>query len=385
MQLPDDTLRPIVILNVDDYDAGRYVRSRLLRDAGYEVHDAGTGAEALRLAEAFTPDLIVLDVHLPDMSGLDVCQQVKRSPQLEGTVVLQVSASAVSGEQQVLGLDTGADSYLVEPLEPNVLLATVRSLLRLRKAEEDLREANRALNEINQELALFNAKLKESNADLRRFSHLASHDLQEPLRAIASYSQLLSNRCGDQLNEQAKHYLGYITDGAERMKMLIDDLLNYAEVSQGAPPEMESFALIDAIRGAMVNLEHTIEETAPQFHFYELPDVRANFSQITQLFQNLLSNAMKYRDPARPLEVSISSTRADGEWLISLADNGLGIDARYLDEIFAPFKRLHGREIPGTGIGLASCRRIIERHGGRIWAESNGEGYGSTIRLLIPA
>jgi signal transduction histidine kinase len=377
--------QPVLILNVDDYEAGRYVRTRLLLEAGYEVVEAGTGHDALRLAAERTPALILLDIHLPDMSGLEVCRRVKANQNLTDVVVLHLSASATSGPQQVQGLDSGADSYLVEPVDADVLLATVRSLLRVRKAESDLRSANSSLLASNQELARVNSALRASNEDLQRFSYLASHDLQEPLRTIICFSELLTKRYGKQLDAEADDFLASLRDAARRMSMLIRDLLMYAESGQDIRTPSETCDLNDVLHWARENLKQSIDEAGVSFVHGRLPTVQVNPIPCTQLFQNLISNAIKYREPSRPLEIRIEAAPlGDGQCLISFTDNGIGIAPDYHEHIFVPFKRLHGHEVPGTGIGLALCRRIIERHGGRIWVESQGLGHGAKFCLTLP-
>jgi len=378
---------PVLILNVDDYEPGRYVRTRLLLEAGYDVVEAGTGGEALRLAALRSPALVLLDIHLPDISGLEVCRQIKSNANLTDVVVLHLSASATSGPQQVLGLDSGADSYLVEPVDADVLLATVRSLLRVRKAESDLRRANSSLLVSNQELARVNSALRASNEDLQRFSYLASHDLQEPLRTIICFSELLTKRYGEQLDSEADAFLGSLREAARRMSMLIRDLLTYAESGQDIDTRSpsENCDLNDVLNWAKENLKLSIDEAGVSFVHGQLPTVLVNPIPCTQLFQNLISNAIKYREPSRPLEIRIEAMpQGDGNCLISFADNGIGIAPDYHEQIFVPFKRLHGHEVPGTGIGLALCRRIIERNGGRIWVESQGLGRGSKFCLTLP-
>lgn len=376
---------PVLILNVDDYEPGRYVRTRLLLEAGYEVVEAGTGQEALRLAAQRTPALVLLDIHLPDISGLEVCRRIKANETLTDVVVLHLSASATSGPQQVLGLDSGADSYLVEPVDADVLLATVRSLLRVRKAESDLRRANSSLLVSNQELARVNSALRASNEDLHRFSYLASHDLQEPLRTIICFSELLTKRYGEQLDSEADVFLVSLREAARRMSMLIRDLLTYAESGQETRTQSEACDLNEVLQWAAENLKQSIDEADVSIVHGLLPTVLVNPIPCTQLFQNLISNAIKYREPSRPLEIHIEAGHlADGSCMISFTDNGIGISADYHEQIFVPFKRLHGHEVPGTGIGLALCRRIIERHGGRIWVESQGLGHGSKFCLTLP-
>jgi DNA-binding response OmpR family regulator len=208
---------PALIINVDDNEPSRYVRSRILINAGFHVHDAATGAEAVRLIAEQKPDLVLLDVHLPDVNGIELCRRIKAAPENASVIVLQISASATTAPHAVSALESGADGYLTEPVDPDVLVATVRSLLRLRKAERDLIAANERLQVLNREL-------QRSNEDLQQFAFAASHDLQEPLRSIASFAALLEKKAREKLSAAELEYLGLISDSARRMRALIADL-----------------------------------------------------------------------------------------------------------------------------------------------------------------
>jgi PAS domain S-box-containing protein len=226
------------------------------------------------------------------------------------------------------------------------------------------------------------ADLERSNRELEQFAYVASHDLQEPLRMVASYTQLLAQRYEGQLDDKAKKYIDYAVDGAVRMQRLINDLLAYSRVNtQGKPFEMiDSHAVLgDALR----SLYAAIEENRAIVINDDLPMVRADATQLNQLFQNLISNAIKFRG-TEPPGIRISADDLGSEWRFSVKDNGIGIDAQYADKVFVIFQRLHTRqEYPGTGIGLAICKRIVERHGGRIWFESE-PGKGSTFYFTLP-
>lgn len=220
--------------------------------------------------------------------------------------------------------------------------------------------------------------LRRSNAELEQFAYVTSHDLQEPLRMISSYAQLLAPRYRERLDEDADEFIGYVVDGAERMQRLINDLLTYSRVGMRekdfAPTDLS--AVLEAAR---TNLRIAIEESGAQITSGPLPAVWGDRSQLVQLFQNLIGNAIKFRGEEAP-QIRVGATRRDRRWVISVRDNGIGIEPAGIERIF---QRLHGRgEYPGTGIGLALCKRIVERHGGEIWVESVS-GEGSTFYFTM--
>jgi PAS domain S-box-containing protein len=226
-------------------------------------------------------------------------------------------------------------------------------------------------------------QLKEAHSDLRQFSYVASHDLQEPLRSIASFTQLLAKRYRGRLDADADDFIDFIVEGASRMQTLIDDLLAYSRVGTHG----KSFARVDCeeiLSRALANLRAAVAESGAVVTHDPLPAVGGDGSQLVQLFQNLLSNAVKFRKNDVP-RIHVSVKMDGSEWTFGVEDNGIGIDPRHADWVFTVFQRLHTRrEYPGTGIGLAVCKRIVERHGGRIWVESL-PGEGSTFRFTIPA
>ena len=234
----------------------------------------------------------------------------------------------------------------------------------------------------DQQMLQLTEDLKRSNQELEQFAYVASHDLQEPLRAVTSYTQLLAQRYQGNLDEKADKYINYIVDGATRMQQLINDLLAYSRLgTQG-----KKFELADcnaAVQQSLRNLQIAIAEKKAAIACDAMPTVMADESQLVQLFQNLIANSIKFCRQDIPL-IDIAARRRENEWLFYVRDNGIGIDPEYADRIFIIFGRLHGRrEYPGTGIGLAMCKRIVERHGGRIWVESQ-EGKGATFYFTIP-
>jgi PAS domain S-box-containing protein len=224
--------------------------------------------------------------------------------------------------------------------------------------------------------------LIESNSALEFFAFAASHDLQEPLRTIGSYAELLVRQHRGELSQEGSEWLGFIVKAVKRMNVLIQDLLLYARV--GVEKETAvSISLDQDVEFATSQLAHAIEESGAEVTHDPLPTVTAERSQMTRLFLNLIGNAIKYRSPDRPPQIHISARPEEKSWIISVEDNGVGFDQRYADVIFNPFKRLHGQDYPGSGVGLAICRRIVERYGGRIWAESTPD-RGSIFYFKLP-
>jgi len=371
-----------ILLNVDDNEPIRYARTRVLEAAGFRVYEARAGAEGLRLIDEIEPDLVLLDVHLPDMNGIDVCRRIKNQPVNRSIIVLQISGSAISAPQASAALNTGADGYLVEPVDADVLVATVRALLRLRSAERALTLANQELKEKNAELQRVNRALKRSNEDLEHFAYVGSHDLQEPLRNITTHLELMNRRAGTRFDDTDRQLFSVVLEGARRMSTLIHDLLAYSGIGR-EQPALESTNLEESLAMALKNLEEGITASSVVVSATPLPWVKGDCVQLGRVFQNLIGNSIKYREPGSPLRVRIAAERdSSGDWVIKVSDNGIGIAQEYLEKVFEPFKRLHGYEIPGTGIGLALCRRILDVHGGRIWAEST-EGTGTTFLFTL--
>jgi PAS domain S-box-containing protein len=235
---------------------------------------------------------------------------------------------------------------------------------------------------IEERLRTLVVELERSNLELEQFASVASHDLQEPLRMVSSYTQLLELEYGDKLGDEAREYIGYAVDGARRMQRLINDLLEFSRVgTRGRRLEpVDANVVLGTVRA---NLSIAIEDAAALVTNEELPTVMADATQLGQLLQNLIANAIKFHG-ARAPRVFVAACERGAEWVFSVRDNGIGIEPQYFDRIFAIFQRLHvAAEYPGTGIGLAVCKRIAERHGGRIWVESD-PGNGTTFSFSIP-
>lgn len=247
---------------------------------------------------------------------------------------------------------------------------------------ELLAKSNAAIYELNAQLEKRADDLEESNQELERFAYIASHDLQEPLRMVSSFLQLLKKKYQAGLDETAMQYINYAVDGADRMKKLIQDLLEYSRV--GVNKDDYSLINLQQLLKYVTSLfKDELNSCGATLKINQLPEIEGRKPQFTQLFQNLISNSIKYKSK-EPLHIEIGCTERQKEWEFYITDNGIGIDPKYNEKIFIIFQRLHNRaEYAGTGIGLSICRKIVERHGGKMWVESS-LGKGSTFRFTIP-
>lgn len=417
------------ILVVDDTPENLRLLSTMLSQRGYAPRCVINGQMALRACNSNPPDLILLDIMMPEMNGYEVCENLKNNPITRDIPVIFISAKDEVFDK-VNAFAVGGVDYISKPFQFEEVLVRIESHLTLRKLQNQLKEQNILLqDEINNRLAVeeilheknqileqeissrravekalqeqnlllqkeignrqrvesallkSNQELARSNAELEQFAYVASHDLQAPLATIASYAQLLEKRYKDQLDSQAHKFIGNIVQGCTRMQSLIDDLLEYSRVGRSQKP-FKPTNCNQVVEQALANLQAVIRDTKAVVYYGDLPIVTGDISQLVQLFQNLVGNAIKYRQDA-PTAISISACKQHNNWLFSVADNGIGIAPQHQERIFQIFQRLHTqREYSGTGIGLAICQKIVERHGGRIWVESE-PGQGSTFYFTL--
>ena len=253
---------------------------------------------------------------------------------------------------------------------------------KVERINDELMRENRERQETAQALTERSSELARSNADLEQFAYVASHDLQEPLRMVSSYVQLLERRYKGQLDPQADKYIQYAVEGARRMQALIGGLLEYSRVGLNDEPP-EAFDADAALDQALANLRGAFEESGAVLEREPLPAVIVDGGQLAQVFQNLLSNAIKFHRPGERPEIHVGAERQSDEGVFSVRDQGIGLDPQYADRIFLIFQRLHSsKEYAGTGIGLSVCKKVVERRGGRIWVDSV-EGGGATFRFTL--
>ena len=302
-----------------------------------------------------------------------------RGPKATAAGLRGAFALPVRMGEKVLG---AIEFFSHEPRHPDKwLLTTTVSIGNLIGQLMARRQAEAAMREAFQELEHKTRELTRSNEELQQFAYVASHDLQEPLRMISSYTQLLGRRYGDRLDGDAKEFMAYIVDGAARMKQLIEDLLAYSRVGTRAREfqEVDSGA---SLARALSNLRASQEASGAVITHDPMPHVLADGAQLAQIFQNLIGNAIKFRG-AEPPRIHVGAQTTDTVCVFTVKDNGIGLDTQYAERIFMMFQRLHNKtEYPGTGIGLAIVKKIVERHGGRIWVESEpgkGAQFGFTI------
>jgi signal transduction histidine kinase len=284
--------------------------------------------------------------------------------------------SGVRADGSSFPVDISSSSF--DTAEGAIAIDAIRDITDRKRAEEEIRQLN---SRLEQKVIERTAALTRSNEELRQFAYVVSHDLKEPLRTVSTFSQLLEERLGDNLDSQSKEFVSYILSGVKRMSDLIDDLLAYASLDAGEA-RIKPVDLNRVLQEASFNLLATIQEAGAVIDSDPLPEVLGDHVQLVQVLQNLIGNSIKYRS-ADPPRIHVSAESRDGELVIAVRDNGIGIDPAYSDGVFKLFKRLHARQdYSGNGVGLAICRKIVQRHGGHIWVESK-LGQGAAFYFTI--
>lgn len=366
--IPGNDILDAKLLVVDDEPANVELLQEMLAGEGYaNVRSLTDPREVEPVYREWRPDLVALDLNMPHLDGFQVMERLREINGPDGYLPVIVLTAYQDREIRYRALASGAKDFLTKPFDLMEVLLRIRNLIEVRL----LYDGTRALN----------AKLAESNADLERFAYVASHDLQEPLRSVTRYVQMLEKRYANELDDKATGYIGRAVEGTKRMQALILSLLDYARV--GSRGEMfTSVDVASVLEGVASDLSARIADAGATVTWDGLPRVVADEDQLGQLLQNLIGNALKFRGETAP-EVRVSAEAVDGAWSFAVSDNGIGIEPEYAEQIFEIFQRLHGRgSYDGTGIGLAVCRKIVQRHGGRIWVDSR-PGEGATFHFTI--
>lgn len=367
---PKPELRAL-LLEDNQLDAELILRA--LRKHNFEVsarvvQDEAGFTQALR---CHCPDIVLADFNLPNWTGMAALDVLRR----EGLDIPMILVSGAVGDMTAVDcIKRGATDYVLKDG-----LARLPEAVRRALEEKQLRQSRRQAEE---DLAKKVEELARSNADLEQFAYVASHDLQEPLRMVTAYTQLLGERYRGQLDADADKFIGYATEGAMRMQVLIQDLLAFSRVGRAESGD----ATIDCntvMQEVLQALSAAVQESGAVISYSQLPQIQGDHTQVGQVFQNLIGNAIKFRGKDAP-KISVQAENKDEQWCFEVSDNGIGIPPENASHVFDVFYRLHARsEYPGNGIGLAICKKIIERYGGRIWVESQSAS-GSRFKFTLP-
>ncbi|MGD2090085.1 MAG: response regulator [Candidatus Aminicenantes bacterium] len=410
------------ILAIDDNPTYLKFLDKSFKNDGIRIEKAFSGKEALEKIKKNKYDCILVDLVMPGIDGIEICQKImEMRGSLEEPMVLMLTAYE-SKEDMTRALEAGADDFVGKSSDISIIKARMSALLRRKFIQEDNQRifeelkrkeleversrietaaaetkamlAEKLLNTVEQlekeieerkrmELKIknYSRELELSNKELESFAYVASHDLQEPLRTISSYLQLVEKRYKDNLDDKGKDFINRAVNGALRMQKMINDLLEYSRITT-CGKTFKLYSLGKILDRVLTNLSPTIKRKNALVTRGPLPRLTCDESQLLRLFQNLLSNALKFCDRSQPV-IRISAKKQTNHWRLSVKDNGIGIDPSNQEIIFKIFQRLHGKDkYPGTGIGLAICQKIVERHEGKIWVKSQ-PGKGSTFFFTL--
>ncbi len=414
------SLNTYTILIVHNILSDFKILSCVLKSRGWKILFTNNGLNGISLAQKSLPDIILLDINLLGMNGLEIYQRLKSNSQTQNIPVIFIT-DYINLETKIKGFKLGAVDYIsksfnvqeiiaiiqiqlkakpmqqvsqqqTQRLQPEIAqhILTQKKLIKQQIKERELThhileakvaEKTAELIHQTQELEAKNQELQRSNGELESFAYVVSHDLQAPLRSIKMFAKLLSQEYKQLLQGQPQEYLEYITSSTERMENLIHDLLSYSCAGKNQPTWIR-VSLTEVANKAISNLEATIQETQAIVKVGKLPTLMINPTEITQLFQNLISNGIKFCTQKQPL-IEIGAFYHRNKWQIFVKDNGIGIDPKHHKQIFQVFQRLHSEDdYPGTGIGLSICQKIIKHHGGKIWLKSR-PNKGSTFYFTL--
>ena len=357
------------ILVVDDRKENLLATEKVLRNLDAEIFKAISGNEALSLMLHHRFAVVLLDVQMPEMDGFETAMLMQEHEQMSGVPIIFVTAISKEEKYATQAAKIGAVDYIFKPINPDILRSKVKVYLDLYTQREQILKLNQHLS--------------QSNVELERFAYICSHDMQEPVRMMNVYAGFLADEQAERLDEAGKKHISIIMRNAEHMRKMIGDILEFSRVGREAP-KLERLDCNQVVQEVLTEFEQIIAQKKAQVVCSRLPVLDGCQTLMRVLFQNLIGNALKFQDGARPPELRINAEDTGKEWLFSINDNGIGIDPVYNDKVFAIFQRIHRREeYPGTGIGLSTCKKFVEFCGGKIWFES-APGKGSTFLFTVP-
>lgn len=365
--MPTDRFSNVLV--VEDNEADLRLLCDILQGEGFHVIGCCSAREALEHVQQRDFGVAVVDYRLPDLSGAQLLERIRGFDDQVRVIIYTGPASFDSIKE---ALDLGAFAYVERLSEPAELLRYVHRAC--------LERVDRYALDLEQAVALRTEEIARSNRELENFAAVVAHDLRSPLLTISGYSQLIEEEYGVQLDATARDYLRQIVAGAARMNRLIEDILEYSRAGHSGEPFRE-VDMQSVVTLAMANLEAAIRKNDVRIEVGPMPTVVGDQTQLVQLLQNLLGNAIKFRGDEPPL-IRVTAAPSPVGWQFAVEDNGIGIAEEHFKRIFQTFYRLHGREHPGAGIGLAVCQKIVDRHGGRIWPTSV-PGHGATFHFSI--
>lgn len=373
------------ILIVDDRHENLIALRTILHEVDAEVLEATNGNDALTAILNNHFALAILDVQMPGMDGYELAGYIHSDPATDKIPLIFLTANYSSEDKISRGYETGAVDYLVKPFNPFILLSKVSVFLTLYNQKIELKRYSDHLEEMvlerTRKLDTAIDDLKQSNMELEQFTRIAAHDLQEPLRLISSYSQLLGKKYKKKIDSEADEIIDFIVNGAKHLQEMIIGLHDFVDIKSGE----HKFANVDlslVLEKCISQLNNEILETKTLIKSDKLPVVKGDEKQLSRLFFSLLDNAIKFRGK-NPPKIYVTSKEEDDQWQITINDNGIGIEPVYHDEVFQIFKTLHPKNrYGGRGIGLSIAKRIVERHNGKIWIESE-PGKGTAMIFTI--
>jgi two-component system sensor histidine kinase/response regulator len=357
------------ILIVDDRKENLVATEKVLKNLDAAIFKATSGNEALSLMLRYRFAVVLLDVQMPEMDGFETAMLMQEHESMRGVPIIFVTAISKEEKYATQAAEIGAVDYIFKPINPDILRSKVKVYLDIYMQREQILKLNLVLS--------------QSNEELERFAYICSHDMQEPVRMMNSYADILEEEYQSVLDKKAQKYLHFITSNAQHMQKMIFDILTFSRVGR-EEPKIEKVDCKQVVLEVLEEFESIIAQKRARITCGELPFLESCPTLLRVMFQNLIGNALKFQDGTKAPEVSIKVEKADGKWLFTVRDNGIGIDPVFEGRVFAIFQRIHRKEdYPGTGIGLSTCKKFVELCGGEIWFESV-PGNGSAFFFTVP-